>query len=191
MARLIFGFVLNNLQITSQKNRKVGKKVFNGAFITRRLFMISAFLWMLWNHWDGNIGYCRIPNHFTVNTTISWGKRRKTLYASDGKCFFNILLIFRGLFKFLMYLCISGLIYYLLLVIFHRCWHFNQLCYIIKLGSVEGNLLNLCWMASVKLFTQNSRISRKSLVSIHLFYTSEQFLWEDDLQKPPQNLKKI
>ena len=77
MARLIFGFVLNNLQITSQKNRKVGKKVFNGAFITRRLFMISAFLWMLWNHWDGNIGYCRIPNHFTVNTTISWGKRRK------------------------------------------------------------------------------------------------------------------
>ena len=32
---------------------------------------------MLWNHWDGNIGCCRIPNHFTVNTTISGGKRRK------------------------------------------------------------------------------------------------------------------
>ena len=118
-------------------------------------------------------------------------KKKKTLYASDGKCFFNILLIFRGLFKFLMYLCISGLIYYLLLVIFHRCWHFNQLCYIIKLGSVEGNLFNLCWMATVERFTQNSRISRKSLVSIHLFYIREQFLWEDDLQKPPQIRKKI
>ena len=159
----------------------------------RRLFMISAFLWMLWNHWDGNIGCCRIPNHFTVNTTISWGKRRKKHCMHQMESVSLIYCWYLGVYSSFSYIYVflDLFVYYLLLVIFHRCWHFNQLCYIIKLGSVEGNLFNLCWMATVERFTQNSRISRKSLVSIHLLYIREQFLWEDDLQKPPQIRKKI